>query len=170
MSADSQTTTLHSHGAPGVSNTAEAAIWMVDNVLQAASVGVQAMHFHHGVGFRYNMFQPVAGADDGVGLTSRPHILPAFYGALVVNEAIGSSGQSCVAEIGTDSSTLSAYGIWEKDTLARVVIINSEQYIPSNNGTATRTASPVLLGGLDHKGRITAKRLSIPSTNATRGL
>jgi hypothetical protein len=141
---------------------------MVDNALQAASVGIQQMHFHHGVGYRYNLFQPIAGADDGVGLSSRPHILPAFYGTLVVNEAIGSSGQSCVSEIGTNSETLSAYAIWENSKLARLVIINSETYIPSQN--STRVNSTIYLNGLVHSGKITAKRLSIPSTNATSGL
>jgi hypothetical protein len=141
---------------------------MVDNALQAASVGVQKMNFHHGVGYRYNLFQPVSGADDGVGLSARPHILPAFYGALAVNEAIGSSGKSCVAEIGTDSTTFSAYGIWEDTKLARVVLINSAMYIPSQNGT--RVNSTVYLDGLNHSGQITAKRLSTPFTNSTSGL
>ncbi|KAJ9094739.1 hypothetical protein QFC21_005897 [Naganishia friedmannii] len=157
-----------SHGAPGVSNTAEAAIWMVDNALQAASIGVQQMYFHHGVGYRYNLFQPVSGADDGVGLTSRPHVLPVFYGALIVNEAIGTSGDSCVAEIGTDSATVSAYAIYEQSKLARIVIINSELYVPSQN--STRINSTVYLNGLGDNVHFTAKRLSIPFTNATSGL
>ncbi|KAJ9121284.1 hypothetical protein QFC24_004620 [Naganishia onofrii] len=163
-----ETNSYANHGAPGVSNTAEAAIWMVDNALQAASVGVQQMYFHHGVGYRYNLFQPISGADDGVGLTSRPHVLPVFYGALVVNEAIGTSGNSCVAEIGTDSATVSAYGIYEQSKLARIVVINSEMHLPSQN--STRMNSTVYLDGLGDNIHFTAKRLSIPFTNATSGL
>jgi hypothetical protein len=46
-----ETNTYGLHGVPGVSNTAEAAIWMVDYALHCASIGLRRLHFHHGVGF-----------------------------------------------------------------------------------------------------------------------
>jgi len=39
----------------GVSNSAAAAIWMIDYSLQAAVKGVNQMFFHMGVGFKYNL-------------------------------------------------------------------------------------------------------------------
>lgn len=68
----------NSHGQPGTSNTAEGALWAIDWMLQLASMGIERMHFHHGVGFRYNFFQPVATDaehDDGLNMTQRAHIL-----------------------------------------------------------------------------------------------
>lgn len=42
---------LVSHGIPGVSNSAEAAIWMLDFGLSAAANGVARMYLHEGIGF-----------------------------------------------------------------------------------------------------------------------
>jgi hypothetical protein len=42
---------LDSHGIPGVSNSAEAAIWMLDFGLSAAANGVARMYLHEGIGF-----------------------------------------------------------------------------------------------------------------------
>lgn len=44
-------TLLDSHGVPGVSNSAEAAIWMLDFGLSAAANGVARMYLHEGIGF-----------------------------------------------------------------------------------------------------------------------
>jgi hypothetical protein len=49
-----ETNSYSCHGAPGVSNTAGAALWALDYVLFAASIGVTRVHFHHGIGFKYN--------------------------------------------------------------------------------------------------------------------
>jgi len=46
-----ETNTYGLHGIPGVSNTGEAAIWIVDYALHCASLGLGRLHFHHGVGF-----------------------------------------------------------------------------------------------------------------------
>ncbi len=42
---------MTSHGTPGASNGGEAAIWGVDYILQAASLGVKEINFHQGVGY-----------------------------------------------------------------------------------------------------------------------
>jgi hypothetical protein len=39
------------HGVPGVSDSAEAAIWLADYALQAAMLNVKEVDFHGGVGF-----------------------------------------------------------------------------------------------------------------------
>ncbi|KAL2287965.1 hypothetical protein FJTKL_04724 [Diaporthe vaccinii] len=47
------------HGVPGLSNTVESIVWGVDYLLYAATMGIERVHLHHGVGFAYNAFQPV---------------------------------------------------------------------------------------------------------------
>ena len=37
-----------------MSNTAGAALWVVDYTLFAASIGIGELYFHEGVGFKYN--------------------------------------------------------------------------------------------------------------------
>lgn len=49
-----ETNSIACHGAPGVSNTAGAALWVVDYALQAATLGISEAYFHEGVGYKYN--------------------------------------------------------------------------------------------------------------------
>lgn len=46
-----ETNSYARHGVYGVSNGGESAIWLIDYALQAASLGVDRLYFHHGVGF-----------------------------------------------------------------------------------------------------------------------
>lgn len=119
---------IFSHGYPDLSNTVESAIWAVDWLLLGASSGVERLHFHHGIGFRYNTIQPVSSSDGGLNIT-HPHILPSYYAFLIVNESIGTSGNSYVAEISTTTGNLTAYGVWEDAQLARLVVLNSQVYL-----------------------------------------
>ena len=52
--AHSETNSIACHGAPGVSNTAGAALWTIDYTLQAATLGIKELFFHEGVGYKYN--------------------------------------------------------------------------------------------------------------------
>ncbi|KAL8283989.1 hypothetical protein RQP46_005102 [Phenoliferia psychrophenolica] len=161
-----ETNSYANHGEPGVSNSAEAAIWAVDHLLQSASLGVERLHFHHGVGYRYNLFQPVADADDGLNI-SRPHILPAYHAFIIANEAIGTSGNSFVAELGTSNNSVAAYGIWEGSKLARVVLINSLIFLPD---TGARDSITLPLVNLPQGSKVYAKRLFTPFTTSMTGL
>lgn len=177
MHADTNT---YSHGAPGVSNTAEAAIWAVDYMLQAATLGIRRVHFHNGLGYRYNLFQPASGLEDGLNIT-RPHILPLYHAFLIVNEAIGTSNSSGadgdgglvrIAELGTLDRSLSAYGIWQGDKLVRMVLIDSGLFLGPTQGGGPRGQLEIELDGLPNgnKTRIRAKRLHTPRTNSYSGL
>jgi len=42
------------HGAPGVSNTAGAALWGLDYALLAGQLGITRLYFHQGIGYKYN--------------------------------------------------------------------------------------------------------------------
>ncbi len=119
----------------------------------------------------YNFIQPVSGVSaDGLNISSRPHILAGYHAALVANEAVGSSGQSCVSEIGTNNSFVNGYAIWEDSTLARVVLINSEVYLQGAATPRPQTIVSLRGHGFDTSQRITAKRLYVPATNALTGM
>jgi hypothetical protein len=162
----------HSHGAPGASNAAEAAIWGVDYMLYSASIGISRVHFHNGRGFPYSVVQPSvlagSGVDDGLNHQDRPHIGPLFNSFLIVAEAIGTTGNSYVAELGTSSGSVSAYGIYEKGLLKRVVLLNAAVYVPGTAGG--RSGEKVTLSGWASNQYATVKRFEAPYTNSTSGL
>lgn len=45
---------MFGHGMPGVSNSAAASLWAIDYVLQAATLGVDTVYLHSGVGYNYS--------------------------------------------------------------------------------------------------------------------
>lgn len=136
-------------------------------------MGVERMHFHHGVGFRYNLFQPVTtdvDHDDGTNMTSRAHILPAYHAALIVNEAIGTNGNSYVAEISTPNDNVVAYGIWEDGNLVRMVVTSTEVYTTDDEDAQEgRNKFELNLVGVEGR-NATVKRLFVPQTTAMHGL
>ena len=134
-------------------------------MLLGASNGVERVHFHHGVGFRYNAIQPTSQSDDGLNIT-RPHVLPLYYAMLIVNEAVGSSGEPYIAEIPTTNITLTAYGIWEQKQLRRVVVTNNQIF----NGTGGKPSININLTGPLAGKPAKVKRLLSDKTSASTGL
>ncbi|KAM0542983.1 hypothetical protein ACHAPJ_012540 [Fusarium lateritium] len=156
-----ETNSYANHGQPGLSNTVEGAIWMTDWMLLGASLGIERIHFHHGVGFRYNAIQPTSESDDGLNIT-HPHILPSYHAFLVVNEAIGKSGNCYIAEIPTSNLTLTVYGIWEEKQLSRLVVLNTQVYL----GEGEKPNINVNLTGLGADRPATVKLLLSDKTTA----
>ncbi|GLB40573.1 putative glycosyl hydrolase family 79 C-terminal beta domain [Lyophyllum shimeji] len=82
-----ETNSYSCHGAPGVSNSADAALWRLDYALYATQIGISKVFFHQGVGFKYNHIQPATltrSTADGSDLPwpLPPHVQPAYYGAI----------------------------------------------------------------------------------------
>ncbi|KAJ9093752.1 hypothetical protein QFC20_007059 [Naganishia adeliensis] len=77
-------TNISLHGVPGVSDSAEASIWIEDYALQAATLNVKE--------------------------TRAPHIQGAYYGALMANEFIGYGDNVHVAELPMFNTLIAAYG------------------------------------------------------------
>ena len=50
-----ETNSYACHGAPGVSDVAGAALWMLDYAMYGGTRNITRMHFHGGVGYKYNM-------------------------------------------------------------------------------------------------------------------
>ena len=64
-----------------------------------------------------------------------PHIQPTFYGGLVVNSFIGSTGSSTLVELNVSDSNVSGYAVFEGDSLVRAVFINLDAWLTSSTGT-----------------------------------
>lgn len=171
-----------------MSDSAEAAIWLADYALQAATLNVKQVDFHGGVGFayvalcppvdtsgliyvccRYNLIQAVEYVDEYTNQTRRPHIQGAYYGALMANEFIGYGDNVHVAELPTFNTRIAAYGAWESDHLRRILVLNSTPYNATRN--ATRTFETIDLKGLAGANKeLSLKRFYAPQTNSTEGL
>lgn len=171
-----------------MSDSAEAAIWLADYALQAATLNVKELNFHGGVGFawvflrlspfksmlipfyqRYNLIQAVEYVDEYTKETRQPHIQGAYYGALMANEFIGYGDNVHVAELPTFNTRIAAYGAWESDQLRRILVLNSNSF--NSTANATRTFETIDLKGLKADNRqFSVKRFYAPQTNSTQGL
>lgn len=132
-----ETNSYSCHGAPGVSNAAGAALWALDYTLYAAQIGISRVHFHDGIGYKYNLIQPLTltrSILDGSPLASplAPHVQPPYYAAIIAAEAIGSSGSTEAVELFIDNPRIAGYAFYEYGSLTRAVFINSQAYLTGN--------------------------------------
>ncbi|KAI0666081.1 glycoside hydrolase family 79 protein [Trametes maxima] len=135
-----ETNSIACHGAPGVSNTAGAALWAIDYTLQVATLGIKETYFHEGVGFKYNFIQPVQlnrSTVDGSPLNppSPPHVQPSYYAGLLINSLIGRTGTAQIVELSVDDSNVSGYAAFEHGRLVRAAFINLHAWLVSSTGT-----------------------------------
>ncbi|KAG2090896.1 glycoside hydrolase family 79 protein [Suillus discolor] len=139
-----ETNSISCHGAPNVSNTAGAALWLLDYTLYATQVGISRLHFHEGIGYKYNLIQPVTlnySILDGSPIAPlAPHVQPAYYAAIIVAEAIGSSGTTQAVEISIDENNVSGYAFFEHGSLSRAVFINTVAYF---SGAGARNSTHI---------------------------
>ncbi|KAF9466484.1 hypothetical protein BDZ94DRAFT_170407 [Collybia nuda] len=172
-----ETNSYSCHGAPGVSNTAGAALWALDYVLFATQVGVSRVFFHEGVGYKYNLIQPITltrSILDGSTLpTPIPaHIQPQYYAAIIAAESIGKSGNTHAAELSINNSQIAGYAFYDGAHLARAVFINSNAFLKSN--TAARPSIHLDFGftgsGSMAPTSFTIKRLNVGHADDTAGL
>ncbi|KAF8920139.1 hypothetical protein CPB85DRAFT_1273623 [Mucidula mucida] len=161
-----ETNSIPGHGAAGTSNTAGAALWALDYALFA-------VFFHEGVGYKYNLIQPIEltrSTLDGSLLPAPlpPHVQPQYYAAVVAGEAVGRSGNTQAVEIPIDNPRLAGYAFYEHGALVKAVLINSQAHFAN----ATRSVNHV---GFDSSGttkpaKAHVKRLAIGLTDDVSGL
>ncbi|KAH9941692.1 glycoside hydrolase family 79 protein [Epithele typhae] len=179
-----ETNSIACHGAPGVSNTAGAALWAIDYTLQAATLSIAEVFYHEGIGYKYNFLQPVAlnrSIVDGSALDTPlpPHIQPIFYGAMAVNALIGRSGHARVVELDVGDDNVAGYAAYEDGRLVRAVFVNLHAWLASSTGA--RPSVHIDLGvGLGAGavedafwrggGKARAKRLVVGHADDTEGL
>lgn len=135
-------------------------------MLKAAAMGVKRVYLHSTPNRLFAVFQPGWGFTNGTGI-ERPHIMPMYNGLLVVNEMIGTSGCSKIAEIENPNLGLATYGVWEQNKLRKLVLINSNLF---TEASVARSGFNITLAGRDVGRQATVKRLSIPYTTSTSGM
>jgi len=178
-----ETNSIACHGAPGVSNTAGAAVWTIDWTLHAATRGISEVYFHEGVGSKYNFFQPVSLDRSPVDDTPpspplAPNLQPGYYGGLVITEAVGTkSGKTKIVELDLDEDNVSGYAIYENGLLARAIFVNLNAWLLSDEGKRERQKTHIdfKFALTDAKtqsnsGKITVRRLEIGHVDDLEGL
>ncbi|KAG1882085.1 glycoside hydrolase family 79 protein [Suillus subluteus] len=159
-----ETNSMSCHGAPNVSNTAGAALWLLDYTLYATQVGVSRLHFHDGIGYKYNLIQPTTlnySILDGSPIAPlAPHVQPAYYAAIIAAEAIGSSGTTQAVEISIDEDNVSGYAFYENGSLSKAVFINLIAYF-SGAGARNSTHIDFSFSGSGY----TANNMSVKTLN-----
>ncbi|KAI0915487.1 hypothetical protein AcV5_003693 [Taiwanofungus camphoratus] len=135
-----ETNSIACHGAPGVSNTAGAALWAIDYTLFASTIGIRELYFHEGIGYKYNFIQPVTlnySTINGSPLDppAAPHIQPAYYGGLVIDTFVGSTGSSQIVELSVSDNNTSGYAVFEGGQLVRAVFVNLHAWVANSTGT-----------------------------------
>ncbi|KAF7330407.1 Glycoside hydrolase family 79 protein [Mycena venus] len=168
-----ETNSYACHGAPGVSNTAGAAIWALDYALFAPQIGISKVFFHVGIGFKYSLIQPVAlnrSILDGSPLSTPlpPHVQPPYYAAIIAAELRGSKDKVQISEIAINDTQVAGYAAFEGGELVRAVFINSKAFLQGNTNRSSVHLDLVFTG----KGpeTMTIKRLAIGHADDASGL
>ncbi|KAF8520875.1 glycoside hydrolase family 79 protein [Hysterangium stoloniferum] len=169
-----ETNSIACHGAPGVSNTAGAALWAIDYTLQAAVQGIVETYFHEGIGFKYNFIQPVSlnrSITDATPIDppQPPHVQPAYYSAILVAHAIGSTGSAQIVELTVPFDNVSGYAIYENGRLVRAVFINLDAWLQSSTGTRPSVHIGLTIPSGGPK-TATVRRLAIAHADDVSGL
>ena len=172
-----ETNSIACHGAPGVSNTAGAALWAIDYTLHAATLGIAEAFFHEGVGYKYNWIQPVAlnrSTLDGSPLDppQPPRVQPPYYAGLVINTLVGRSGAARVVELDVDSADVAGYAAFEDGAHVRAAFVNLDAWLASSTGARPSVHIDFALaaGGTGASGNATARRLVIQHADDTANL
>ncbi|KAH9928926.1 glycoside hydrolase family 79 protein [Fomitopsis serialis] len=171
-----ETNSIACHGAPGVSNTAGAALWVIDYTLFASTIGIDELYFHEGIGYKYNFLQPVAlnySTINGSALDppAPPHVQPAYYGGLVINTLIGNSGAASIVELTVDESDTTGYAAFENGQLTRAVFVNLNAWVASSTGTRPTVHIDLdFVNGTTTAKTATARRLVINYADDTQNL
>jgi len=180
-----ETNTYFNHGVPKVSDAGGAALWLADYVLFGATAGIEKMYFHEGIGYKYNLIQPVTidrSVDDATPINPPlpPHVQSPYYGALAVTEFIGTSPTRKVVEIPFKEFALSGYALYGKnDKLSKVILFNHEPYLKDGSDPKVRPSYTISLedigavqlrGGVFGGDKVSIKRLEIPYADVQTGL
>ncbi|KAI0337156.1 glycoside hydrolase family 79 protein [Trametopsis cervina] len=169
-----ETGSIACHGAPGVSNTAGAALWVIDYTLQAATQDISEVFFHEGIGFKYNFIQPITlnrSTIDGSPLDppQPPHIQPSYYAGLFINTLIGTSGRAQIYELTVWDDNVSGYAVYEAGILVRAAFINLDAWLISSTGVRPSVhINPVLFLSQDDSAQANAASWAHRKANARR--
>lgn len=186
-----ETNSISCSGRSGISDTFGAALWGVDYVLLAASIGIQKVYFHLGAQSEYSSFTPVPYVYKNESLAAG--IRAGFYGHYFLAQVVrrAAAGEEdldldvdlrIAALPSANASDLSGYGVYDGAALRKLVFLDMGVW----NGTQG-LGNPSTLGATDgttfshgrrpvssmrvwtpwtHGARVNVTRLSAPGTNA----
>ncbi|KKY29633.1 putative dna methylase n-6 adenine-specific conserved site [Diaporthe ampelina] len=121
-----ETNSVSCGGRSGISDTFGAALWAVDYVLMAASIGMPRVYFHLGAQSQYSAFTPWSYELNNE--TLLPGIRAPFYGhyfvAKVVEGLEEDESYGVAALPGANSSDLSGYAVYRGGGLAKLVFLD----------------------------------------------
>ncbi|KXN91627.1 hypothetical protein AN958_12479 [Leucoagaricus sp. SymC.cos] len=168
-----ETNSYSCHGAPGVSNTAGAALWSLDYALFSTQIQSSRIFFHEGVGFKYDFIQPVTltrSTTDATPLPEPlpPHVQPQYYAAIITAEAIGARGNTRIQELSINDPSIAGYAFYEGSRLARAVFINSHAFLKSSSSRGQIHLDLTFTNGAATSAKL--KRLTIAHADDTAGL
>ncbi|KUI61804.1 Beta-glucuronidase [Cytospora mali] len=121
-----ETNSVSCSGRSGISDTFGAALWGVDYVLLASSIGMPHIYFHLGAEAEYSAFTPWPYELDNETLSSgiRANFYSHYFIAKVV-EGLGEDESYGIAALpGANSSDLGGYAIYRDDALAKLVFLD----------------------------------------------
>ncbi|KAH0280437.1 glycoside hydrolase family 79 protein, partial [Aureobasidium melanogenum] len=130
-----ETNSASCSGRSGISDTFGAALWSVDYVLLAASIGMPKVYFHLGANAEYSSFVPLPYEHKNESLQAGIRSL--FYGHYFMAHVLASNKQQRIAQIPTaNASDFSGYAIYSAgnrhhEQLDKVVLIDLQIW----NGT-----------------------------------
>lgn len=123
-----ETNSVSCSGKSGISDTFGAAIWGVDYVLTAASIGFEKIYFHLGAESEYSSFTPISYTLKNESLI--PGIRANWYGHYFISKVVASSSNESFSISGlpdANSSSLSGFAVYsggEEQSLKKLVFLD----------------------------------------------
>lgn len=121
-----ETNSVSCGGRSGISDTFGAALWAVDYVLMAASIGMPRVYFHLGAQSQYSAFTPWSYELNNETLSGG--IRAPFYGHYFVAKVLEGLAEDELYGIaalpGANSSDLSGYAVYRGEDLAKLVFLD----------------------------------------------
>lgn len=149
-----ETNSVAMQGRNGFSNVFGDALWVVDFSLWAAehvtlsphigpttkevlttnNQNIERLHFHQGLDYRYNAWQPIETK------VQAPTTRAPYYGHVMVASALGRSKETRVVNIPLNEDTESAYAVYDSDKLAKLVVLNMQSFNHTTGGTRSSSS------------------------------
>ncbi|TAQ87643.1 hypothetical protein B7494_g4032 [Chlorociboria aeruginascens] len=167
-----ETNSLYNEGAPGLSNSFGAALWVVDFNLYCAATGIHRVHMHQGTDYRYASWQPLKTEKTSIG-TKSP-----YYGNIAVAAFLGnlSTDNVQIANIQLENELEAAYAAYVDGNLKKIALINMHAYNYTVNGT-TDIPNPIARPSTEYQfsvgnenGTVCIQRLYANGSDAITGV
>ncbi|KAH8812634.1 hypothetical protein F5884DRAFT_878457 [Xylogone sp. PMI_703] len=156
-----ETNSLSCHGLTGVSDTIGAALWMLDYSLTGATLGMDGLNFHNGVGYPYSAWEPTT-----INGTA-PYAKGIYYGFLFFADLVSDIRAPRISHIHSlDLSDSAHYALFSSSRQVQKLVILNLDYCNSTTPRTYKTSD--VSSVLGRKLKVT--RLTASSSIATCGL